>query len=756
MLLLLATLAAACGRSAPGPSEDTYTEDTTENGTESDYGHQPPGLTEISTIVPPSAGVNPLVFSNPYNLPTTPHGGNILHAWNMSFNEIITHLPYIAQAGFGVIQTSPIGASLVREEGMGNFGRWYDLYQPTHFTIGNYLGTEEEFHALTLAAAEYGIFIIIDALPNHTTAYWHMIDPALRDHYPSLFHSRHNETAQTNIWISPMDFGNRRSFVRSNLLGLWDFYTSRAEFQEIYMAFLGNIIDAGASGFRYDAAHHIELPNDPPDIASYFWPVISTFVDERVRELGRIPFQYGEMLGAGYRANHYLHGLFEHANYLVTPYAFSNHVRATLDIGTLRDGRYGWNSDIFHIYGNPRNHGDSVFGPAFMGADLGGHEGFSEGVVPWVESHDQYGNAGVSRGLDNRQILVGWAMIAARQGTSPLFFVRPGAGFVNSGTMFQPQDDGSFTNTWGHQLFYRDPAVAAVNWFANDFINYPEITSTHGSVAMIQRGPVGGKTGAVLANVRRSPVPVIFPVEMIDGTYVCEVSGGVYTVLDSWLTGPPITGMSVLVLRNPSDELHTDAQPFVGVYPFARNWEFYSLEGADFTVIIKNIDAWIAISQDGELLYSGGLTHGETYKIGAGADIGDTFEVTIFDISEASLDPIEMTFTKIEEPEPYRIRVEYVRTQNQWEQAGIWAWNARGDVFTGGWPGPQMEWAPRLDGQGYAWVFYLPEDTDVPVTLIFNNFGLGEQTEPYLTITQSTRVFQIGNGVQIGNEELIH
>ena len=490
-----------------------------------------------------------LRFSNPYDLPETPQGGNILHAWNMSFNEITQQLPYIAEAGFGVVQTSPIGASLVRDSTMGTFGRWYDLYQPTYFRIGNYLGTEEEFRNLTHTAAEHGIFIIVDALPNHTTAYWSEIDPMLRNFEPSLFHSRRGESAETNIWISPMNFNDRRSFVRCNLLGLWDFYTGREEFQELYMEFLEAKINAGASGFRYDAMHHVELPNDPEDVASDFWPIVSAFVDEKIRSMGRIPFQYGETLGESHRANHYLHALYEHANVRVTPYNFSKGILTSVSTGSLRDGRGGWNSTNFGVYGSPRSQGNNKFGPAFTAVDLGDFEGFSEGVVPWVESHDQYGNDGMSQRLTNAQLIAGWALIAARQGTSPLFFVRPGPGFENDGNMFIPLDDGSFANRWGHDLLYRDPAIAAINRFANDFIDYPELTSTHGNVAMIQRGEPGNKTGAVLVNVGSTDVQVDFSVQMKDGTYICAISLLQYTVSDGKLTGNDIEAGGVLVLR---------------------------------------------------------------------------------------------------------------------------------------------------------------------------------------------------------------
>ena len=672
---------------------------------------------------------NALVFSNPYFLPETPHGGNILHAWNMSFNEIIEHIPYIAQAGFGIIQTSPIGESFIRDTG----GRWYDLYQPTRFAIGNYLGTEEEFREMIKVATSYGIFVIVDAIPNHATAYWEEIDPMLREHEPSLFHSRPPENMLTNIWAAPMDFDDRRSFVRSNLLGLRDFYTSRPEFQALYMEFLGKIIDAGASGFRFDAAHHIELPNDPPDIASDFWPVISSFVNERVLSLGRIPFQYGETLGPGHRANHYLHSLYDISNFLVMSYAFNRHIMSSVEIGFLLDGQNGWNSTNFHIHGNPLSQGDTFFGFAFTAPDLGGHEGFAKGIVPFVESHDLYANEGESRHLTNRQILLGWALIAARKDTTPLFFVRPDIGFQNSGNIFIPQDDGSYTNRWGHELFYRDPAVTAINWFANDFIDLDERTATYGSLAIIERGDIG----AVLVNVGNEPVDIVFPVGLKDGNYTCVTTLGVYNVLDGWLTGPTIEGQTVVVLRGDFITNVNESDSVLAVYPANINW--FS-EPLDLTLIAKHINE---VTINDEI-----FKHGEQFTIGEGAVLGDIIKVLL----EGGGKTLELSFTMKEPPIPNRIRVEYIRYNNPWETAGIWAWNHQGDVFTGGWPGPAMEWLPRLDGEGYAWVFYFPEDMAVPVSVIFNNSGQGEQTEPYFVITESMRVFQIGDGVLIDIE----
>ena len=464
------------------------------------------------------------------DLPYETNGGIILHAWNMSFNEIIAQLPYIAEAGFNTIQTSPIGDSLFQNsyyDGEGNptsdetrsrVGTWWFLYQPRSFEIGNMIGTEAEFRALTAAASEYGINIIVDAIPNHTTAWWHEIDDSLRR--PELFHAVPGDGTEWDRNISV--WSHRGDSRRSRLLGLVDFYTGNPEFQELYMEFLGRIIDAGASGFRYDAMVHIELPYpyDDAEIASDFWPIIQQFVDERVIANGRTPFQYGEILGRWHED--YLRAL---PGMAVTACTYGYHIRDNIIRGVLGN----WDDPHFHVIG-------------YEGAT-------AERFVVWVESHDTYGNAGVSRNITDEQMRVAWAMITARQGTTPLFLVRPGEGFENDGQMFYRREDGSYGNNWGHRDFFRDETIVAVNWFANYFIDQPEHTSDHdGQVAMIERGPAGATTGIVITNAGIDTREVDFPVQMVDGEYIDHVSGNIFTVENGRIAGPELEGRSVAVI----------------------------------------------------------------------------------------------------------------------------------------------------------------------------------------------------------------
>ena len=113
------------------------------------------------------------VAAEDYGLCDTTKEGAILHAFCWSFNTIKENMKSIAEAGYTTVQTSPINECLVGEGGgmdlYGN-GKWYYHYQPTDWKIGNYqLGSRDDYKAMCAEADKYGIQIISDVLPNHTT-----------------------------------------------------------------------------------------------------------------------------------------------------------------------------------------------------------------------------------------------------------------------------------------------------------------------------------------------------------------------------------------------------------------------------------------------------------------------------------------------------------------------------------------------------------------------------------------------------------
>lgn len=114
-----------------------------------------------------------------YGLADDIQDGAILHAWCWSFNTIKENMKDIAAAGFTTVQTSPANECkdtypnmklMGSDEVNGTDGCWWWQYQPTDWKIGNYqLGSRDDFKAMCAEADKYGIKVIVDVIPNHTT-----------------------------------------------------------------------------------------------------------------------------------------------------------------------------------------------------------------------------------------------------------------------------------------------------------------------------------------------------------------------------------------------------------------------------------------------------------------------------------------------------------------------------------------------------------------------------------------------------------
>ena len=98
----------------------------------------------------------------------------ILHVWSWNFPTIAQNMQKISDAGFTMIQTSPVNACFSPDGGNVKIldekgGNWYHYYQPTDWTVGNNIvGTEEEMRAMLDSAKKYDIRVLVDVLPNHT------------------------------------------------------------------------------------------------------------------------------------------------------------------------------------------------------------------------------------------------------------------------------------------------------------------------------------------------------------------------------------------------------------------------------------------------------------------------------------------------------------------------------------------------------------------------------------------------------------
>ena len=421
-------------------------------------------------------------------------GAPILHTFGWSFNEIAGNMADIAAAGFGAVQTSPISECITTHPygggvGMrisGTGGAWWYHYQPVSFRIGNYqLGTEEEFANMCRIAREHGVKVIVDIVANHFTGA--EVSSQIKDEVRNIPGGAYREQNIT-------DGDGRFRTTQSRLLSLLDTNTQNPYVQQEYLKYLKRCVELGASGFRFDAALHIELPEDDRSYASNFWPVVLNNGSE---------FQYGEILSR-VEAERYI-------PYMpVTDSAYGSSI-----VNSIRAGHL--DAEFLKNY--------RVRAPA-------------EKLVTWVESHDTYFNNHDTADLTEKQIIYGWALLSARNGSTPLYFNRPAW--------------SSSSNVWGNDAIgrmgnnaWKSREIAALNNFKRASEGKDElITNPAGSsrLMMIQRGD----SAAVLINMGSRVTLNNVKTNLSDGVYTDLISGNEFKVTEGAMTGT-INARSVVV-----------------------------------------------------------------------------------------------------------------------------------------------------------------------------------------------------------------
>lgn len=429
--------------------------------------------------------------------------GTIMQVWCWSFNTIKENLPDIAKAGFKAIQTSPINACREGDEkGMALMsntrtgGKWYYHYQPIAWKIGNYqLGTREEFKAMCEEAEKYGISVIVDVLPNHTSSY-------LPDVLPEFIEAvgGKDKLLHANGQNPIKNWSNRYEGTTGKMGGLPDVNTENPLFQDYFMDYMNDTILCGADGFRFDTAKHIGLPDDPCDDNSKendFWPIFTGKKAINGKMLSRADelFLYGEVLqGSNAREKEYTEFV------SVTASNYGGNLRRAIQQKNLGLG-------IIEDWNHPAN---------------------PDKLVTWIESHDTYANQGESARMTHFQLRAGWAIITARQYGTPLFFSRPqGPEATQFPGVSQIGDKGNDE--------FMHPEVVAVNKFRDAMVGEGEKFSngTTRQTLIIERG----NKGVVIVNLKDGVEQINHKVGLADGEYIDHANGINFKVKDGILTG---------------------------------------------------------------------------------------------------------------------------------------------------------------------------------------------------------------------------
>lgn len=517
-----------------------------------------------------------------YKLAENIEDGSILHCFSWNFETIKNSMADIAASGFTALQTSPINECLEGEDGgmeLYGDGKWYYHYQPTDWTIGNYqLGTKEQFKEMCDEADKYGIKVIVDVIPNHTTPTTSKINQNLIDAVGGMDKLYHQ-----NSQYDLKNYGNRLECTTYKMGGLPDVNTENPDFQEYFLKYINECIDLGADGFRYDTAKHIGLLDDPKEDDGYtnnFWERVT----KDIHKADSI-FNYGEVLqGNNDRINDYIKTIGR-----TTASTYGSRIRnavvqENLDSSMIKD---------YYISEDNLNN-----------------------IVTWVESHDNYINDGNWSLMSEKQIEMAYAIISARQAGTPLFFDRP------YGSSQEDQWGMNRIGAAGSDM-YKSDIVRAVNFFRIAMKGEDENLvkpMDKSSALVIERG----EKGAVIVNLS-GELETGFEINLPDGTYKNRVDGEtVYTVKGGKLTSDkPVPENTVVVLYN--DGFVNYAKPAsVGV----ENAEFnYAQDSVDVTLRCSDAVNSKYILEVGDKVIDTPFEDGDTVRISQ--DKGATAVLTL-------------------------------------------------------------------------------------------------------------------------------
>lgn len=624
-----------------------------------------------------------------YGLAKKADDGVILHAFNWSYNTIKENLPEIAEAGYTSIQTSPVQAP----KDYGNFedtnGQWWKLYQPLGFSIAekdSWLGTKAELTDLCAEAEKYGIKIICDIVSNHlalgSTKNTFAADVELYE--PELYGDETKYIHQLNKGVNDSSV---KLITQGTLDGLPDLNTSEELVQKRVISLLEECIDCGVDGFRFDAAKHIETPDDGDECASNFWPNVIETSTKYAESKGVELYCYGEILntpGAGRDITSY------------TKY---------LDITDNKAG----DATLAYVVGkNPEN--------VVKAQGYSYKNDSPSNYVLWAESHDTYmgesGSAGISntKNVSNEDIAKAWAIVASRSESTPLYLARPNIIMGKEG-----------------DTAWKSNVVSEVNKFHNKYIGVSDEVYNDGNVIAVQRGD----NGIVLVNLDDNSDISVSTKSMKDGTYTDAVSGNSFTVKNGTISGK-LGASGIAVVYEGAETTPRAAFSVADKTSFKKDTlkVTLSLENAESGTYSINGAAAVEFKDS------------TTITIGEGVSVGSEITVKVTATDGKKTTESTQTYYK-EEGTNTGVFVYFDNTPFNWENVNVYAYYddiVDGEKVTlatnGSWPGVPME---IDDETGY---YYYEVPADLPVgkaCVIFNN---GESQSPDLRITSDSMIFK--------------
>ena len=207
-------------------------------------------------------------------------GLTILHAQGWSVSAIKDNIQNIANAGYTAVLTSVLQPLKDYHESSGDtYSEWWRSYQPVGFEVASTYNSvrtnklvngDDDLKALTSAADAAGVRILVDVVANHLGSgsgnggLHYQVDQFCPKIYDNTGETLHNKGFN-------VDDSNLEHILQGNFGGAPDLNTAHQDVQEYVYNYLVELIDDGVTGFRFDAAKHIETKYEAYGYGSDFW-----------------------------------------------------------------------------------------------------------------------------------------------------------------------------------------------------------------------------------------------------------------------------------------------------------------------------------------------------------------------------------------------------------------------------------------------------------------------------------------------------
>lgn len=446
-------------------------------------------------------------------LADTVNEGTILQAWNWSFANVTKLLPDVKEAGFTTVQVSPPNeikeatntATVLQSN---NKNGWWMFYQPAGFQLNNSsdnaLGTKAEFVEMCKKAHELGVKIIVDTVINHmgtcdnedsitSTDPMQHLTPKAKTFEPEIVNNKlfHSPWKEMQYIENPpaSQYDSTYDLTRNCTSRLPDLKTEDPRVQSAIYDYMKELVEAGADGFRFDAAKHIETETDISGLRSEFWN--NTLEKVRKEYAGKSEcYAYGEILNTC--------GI----NRPFSMYLKHMDVTDSGSIWGISDAIRGNGGNATPFYGS---------GTTFS----------KENVILWDESHDTYTDKStLSYSVDVRNRI--WAITASRADITCVYLARPDDA-TNLNSLYSTKLGVANKTSWSNDI------TAQINKFHNRHIGDSEYTTSNSSGrAYVERGDSGCAIVG-LGNTKGGSVSLANH-SLKKGTYIDQISGNTFTV----------------------------------------------------------------------------------------------------------------------------------------------------------------------------------------------------------------------------------